>query len=122
MKKELLPCPFCGGEAELKSHPRNETFGYAAINRVTCLSCTASVSAEDPKDKNGWSTGSGAGLAVAAWNTRTAHAQAAELLAEVERYREVLAQIAYEEPLDPSFLAHATLRDTSAALKATSHD
>lgn len=36
---ELKPCPFCGGEAELRFFNNGPSFSY----RVECLNCTAMV-------------------------------------------------------------------------------
>lgn len=69
-KNELSPCPFCGGEAAAAHHPRNEQFGYVGLNVIQCRKCDAQVSANDPKDENGWATGSGMPEAIAAWNRR----------------------------------------------------
>ena len=54
-KEELLPCPFCGGEAESEFIPsfRNSHF-------VRCKICLSSIRGYDTKDK-----------AIAAWNRRT---------------------------------------------------
>lgn len=53
-EEELLPCPFCGGEAESQFIPsfRNSHF-------VRCKICLSSVRGYDTKDK-----------AIAAWNRR----------------------------------------------------
>lgn len=53
-EEELLPCPFCGGDAEIESIPsfRNSHF-------VRCKICLSSVRGYDTKDK-----------AIAAWNRR----------------------------------------------------
>lgn len=50
--KELLPCPFCGGEAKIR------TFFSGRFVRCDC--CYASADVQDTKSK-----------AIAAWNTRT---------------------------------------------------
>lgn len=54
-EEELLPCPFCGGEAESQSIPsfRNSHF-------VRCKICLSSVRGYDTKDN-----------AIAAWNRRS---------------------------------------------------
>ena len=56
MKQELLPCPFCGGEA------KNQSTGYGDY-RVYCGKCECStVRWSSSKEK-----------AIAAWNRRTQH-------------------------------------------------
>ena len=50
MKKELKPCPFCGGEAEI--------VGYT-IFWATCKECTAETKDFDTKEE-----------AIEAWNRR----------------------------------------------------
>lgn len=50
--KELLPCPFCGGEAELVS----TFFGRF----IRCKMCRSMVKANDTNEE-----------AINAWNTRT---------------------------------------------------
>ena len=53
-EEELLPCPFCGGDAESEFIPsfRNSHF-------VRCKICLSSIRGYDTKDK-----------AIAAWNRR----------------------------------------------------
>ena len=57
---ELLPCPFCGGEAR---RYENDTFG----NGVRCAKCGAKV--------NGFAS---TGSATRAWNRRTTEKEGAE--------------------------------------------
>ena len=41
-RQELLPCPFCGGEAKIES--KQGSFGYSnAHHSVTCVSCGVST-------------------------------------------------------------------------------
>lgn len=58
---ELLPCPFCGGEAELKEYKPNVS-GVAI-----CMECGARSSICKNNHTGGWKP-----KAVEAWNTRTA--------------------------------------------------
>lgn len=53
-EEELLPCPFCGGDAEIESIP-----SFRNSNFVRCKICLSSIRGYDTKDK-----------AVAAWNRR----------------------------------------------------
>lgn len=55
--QRLLPCPFCGGEAELEN-----SITEAAVR---CGSCNAMISR-----KHGWLADTGLSTAIAAWNTR----------------------------------------------------
>jgi Lar family restriction alleviation protein len=78
---DLLPCPFCGGDADLDYY-HNETHGGGA-GRVVCVECGASTSGDD----FGWMTketdkATSKAQAVAAWNTRTASDGRAEGLRE----------------------------------------
>lgn len=52
---ELLPCPFCGGEARLSK----DAFGNTILEWVYCMSCGAQCG-------NGYTEAE----AIAAWNTR----------------------------------------------------
>lgn len=40
MKEQLLkPCPFCGGEAEIKTSVRPDTYDYYTVKYIECKSC-----------------------------------------------------------------------------------
>jgi hypothetical protein len=69
--KGLADCPFCGSRPRHYVHRRDERYGYVSRNEISCSGCTASVFANDPKDKNGWAIGSGMLEAIAAWNRRS---------------------------------------------------
>ena len=59
MKIELKPCPFCGGEAELKII---ETMTHSSLyreNEVYCLDCYATTDKYTTQE-----------LAIKAWNKR----------------------------------------------------
>lgn len=77
---ELLPCPFCGGEAVIsRAGGNDERSGYRATWLVTCLMCPSKTSATDIMNKNGWSIakeGETKARAIAAWNRRTDLSQA----------------------------------------------
>jgi Lar family restriction alleviation protein len=68
---DLLPCPFCGGDADLDYyHNQNDDGGGAG--RVVCVECGASTSGDD----FGWMTketdkATSKAQAVTEWNTRT---------------------------------------------------
>lgn len=73
---ELLPCPFCGGTAEL----REWDWPYARF-QVRCSACkTAAKTRLSTKSK-----------AIAAWNTRAPTAALQEAVAGLEAARSVLA-------------------------------
>lgn len=65
--EELKPCPFCGGEAELRFFNNGPSFSY----RVECLNCTGMVGRrfeEYSTNRTFWF-----GIkqeAIDAWNTR----------------------------------------------------
>lgn len=60
MEPELLPCPFCGGQAFCESPSYGRGYWY-----VACDDCRA----EGPPSKNGQDCGEAE--AIAAWNRRT---------------------------------------------------
>ena len=75
---ELLPCPFCGGEAEYISYPN--------IHLVHCFSCGLEMDAQIETKAE----------AITAWNTRTDTAKdkrIAELEAEIKILNRVIADI-----------------------------
>lgn len=78
---ELLPCPFCGGEAVIsRAGGNDERSGYRATWLVTCLMCPSKTSATDIMNKNGWSIakeGETKARAIANWNRRTDLSQTA---------------------------------------------
>lgn len=74
MSKELLPCPFCGGPAELTGFKAPEFWV-----RCPAIGCKASTEGFGSKER-----------AIQAWNTRTSH-----LPEEVAR---VIYPEAFEEP------------------------
>ena len=71
---ELLPCPFCGGEPEIRERKVHHTdwFGkdYRLMYRVRCTKCGAAIGGYSPvlfhRDSNGIEHGAGVD-----WNTRT---------------------------------------------------
>jgi Lar family restriction alleviation protein len=91
---DLLPCPFCGGEAATYKESRDERFGYRALNRVSCQSCGAQVHVNDPGDVNGWAIDNAMPEAIAAWNRR------APPPAVVDALREALERIANTDLLE----------------------
>ncbi len=61
MSRELLPCPFCGGDANFKTTP--ESWGYHSGSvEVRCRKCGGSCGSQDDY--------SARKKAAAAWNTR----------------------------------------------------
>lgn len=71
---ELLPCPFCGGEAKLVERRHAEAY-------VLCVKCGA-VSDECSRAMS----------AIAAWNRRTASAQHEQLQQRIEALERELAE------------------------------
>lgn len=57
MTADLLPCPFCGGEAQIVPHPD----GAITTHHAECMECVATMWGSSTKDD-----------AAAAWNTRPA--------------------------------------------------
>ena len=55
---KLLPCPFCGGEAEIESEGLNEHRGYSIACETCNLECT-SFGDSEPRE-----------IVIARWNTR----------------------------------------------------
>ena len=69
---DLLPCPFCGGDASLKTRSLDERFGYAEESEAACKKCGIGYSFQDAQNpKGGYALGgTGAPRAIAAWNAR----------------------------------------------------
>ena len=63
---ELMPCPFCGGNARKVKHSAGSpgTTGYDRWHGVACAGCNACVGARDRRFRT-------SAAAIAAWNTRT---------------------------------------------------
>ena len=63
---ELMPCPFCGGNARKVKHSAGSpgTIGYDRWHGVACAGCNACVGAQDRRFRT-------SAAAIAAWNTRT---------------------------------------------------
>mgnify|MGYP000172582566 CR=1 FL=1 len=63
---ELMPCPFCGGNARKVKHSAGSpgTIGYDRWHGVACAGCNACVGALDRRFRT-------SAAAIAAWNTRT---------------------------------------------------
>ena len=63
---ELMPCPFCGGNARKVKHSAGSpgTTGYNRWHGVACAGCNACVGARDRMFRT-------SAAAIAAWNTRT---------------------------------------------------
>lgn len=64
---ELMPCPFCGGNARKVKHSAGSpgTIGYDRWHGVACAGCNACVGARDDRRFRT------SAAAIAAWNTRT---------------------------------------------------
>lgn len=117
--EKLLPCPFCGGDAELRTSPHvPRQFGC----RVVCETCGVHItrigSSYDEADlKRG---------TIDAWNTRPAVASALALRdAEIERLRSALKPFADEaawwddirESSAPTYALKVALRLTVQMLR-----
>lgn len=85
---ELLPCPFCGGKAELwRAHPHPDRAAW-----IACMGkCSVLVSKEHKTDAE----------AISAWNTRAdiPAARITELKAEVARLRDAGQAVVNEFPV-----------------------
>lgn len=92
---ELLPCPFCGGEAEVRTKRNHGSMSWQTLYRIRCSECQTG--------QHLWSgclSGTEWG-AVEMWNRRTdstheneALLQRVERLSkEVEGYREKLSNV-----------------------------
>ena len=69
---ELLPCPFCGGVAELVETMGSQASAFSPYFRVTCAECGVHQDQWDERKP-----------AIAAWNTRaTPKSSEGELLEE----------------------------------------
>lgn len=69
---ELLPCPFCGGEASKESKGLGDAYAYASEVSYTCKSCGCSRAATGDTSKGGYADNSTVEKrALKAWNTRT---------------------------------------------------
>jgi Lar family restriction alleviation protein len=77
---ELMPCPFCGGNARKVKHSAGSpgTIGYDRWHGVACAGCNACVGARDRRFRT-------SAAAIAAWNTRTPQPTKAR---EIERLRQ----------------------------------
>ena len=64
MSDKLLPCPFCGNEAELRYHPKAFQDPHARAWEAGCSCCTARVG------NTIYATGKTRDEAIAAWNRR----------------------------------------------------
>lgn len=76
---DLLPCPLCGGDAELwRAHPEHKRTAW-----IACMAkCSVLVSKEYPTDED----------AIAAWNTRPAEDALRARVAELEAEWRTLAK------------------------------
>lgn len=75
---ELLPCPFCGGNAHINEETPQNSNRSDYYTRIACDDCSAYISDGEP-----------AWVLIKQWNTRTAEAP---LLAEIERLKSELLQ------------------------------
>ena len=64
---ELLPCPFCGGKAELRYHPSSMRDPQCRAWEVGCSLCSARVGCTI------YAIGKTKDDAIAAWNRRATH-------------------------------------------------
>lgn len=110
---ELKPCPFCGGEAVLSEHRRDERYGYNTDYLIQCGTCGASAGGTTKKDKQGWADDPkliGRQETIERWNTRAA----------------IDAMFPQDEVGHAAGLAlhmvEAALRDTSEEMRADSDD
>lgn len=74
----LLPCPFCGGEARLRT-TETRSFFWGKCRSTDCLAEGPPLMSE--------------AFAIAAWNQRATPAEVAALRAEVERLRGALSPL-----------------------------
>jgi HAMP domain-containing protein len=111
LEAALLPCPFCGGDADLDYY-HNENSDGGGRGKVVCVECGADQCGED----FGWMTdaadkAASKAQAVAAWNTRAD-------TAEVLRLRDELASGSFykESDIDAMQDEIARLREALLAL------
>lgn len=98
---KLLPCPFCGGKAELNTWGNDRDGCHVA--KVICDSCSASADSFETQDQ-----------AIAAWNRRASPSP--DLSAENARLREALEDIVEAHDRgDRIAIAHQALGDAPDA-------
>lgn len=88
-RADLLPCPFCGGEAK---HYHHTPTGIMNTDHIECDNCSNGTCLHETKAE-----------AVTAWNTRAPTADAERIAAlegEVERLRKALGDIARDSNPD----------------------
>jgi Lar family restriction alleviation protein len=82
IEARLLPCPFCGGEAELH-HDKGatgEVYAWVSCNQCDAMSLCCDIRSMQMEEPH----------PIDAWNTRSDSDTIAALLAEVDRMREAL--------------------------------
>lgn len=118
---KLKPCPFCGGAIIriCRIGLSNEANGYCGATEARCENCSASVSAFDTPDKNGWCLGvqDTRERATAAWNTRAESAEVIALREREARLREALTRITWVLDDEHGAMEAAALSYARTALK-----
>lgn len=102
---KLLPCPFCGGKAELNTWGNDRDGCHVA--KVICDSCSASADSFETQDQ-----------AITAWNRRASPSP--DLSAENARLGEALkqAQKALAMCIEPSKITGSTVQSAFANITA----
>lgn len=68
---DLLPCPFCGGQPNVRRESGDERNAYANVVKVQCSACGVVISATGDTTKPGYADNSTTEVrAIAKWNRR----------------------------------------------------
>ena len=105
-KSELLPCPFCGGEAEVEvAVKRNECRYYEREDpdeyRIVCTRCGACNSDRSFKDKAGQ---------IKAWNNRELTAREAKAVKALEWFASLSDKVSIDRD-DHDITTHDGMED-----------
>lgn len=114
-RADLLPCPFCGGEAEYHNDkgPTGEMYGWVGCNQCDAMSVHTDTRSMQPEEQH----------PIDAWNTRAPTADA-ERIAALEDENAALKAIQADEGemltiawMDGAHRSKQTYRERIAALE-----